>query len=383
MTDRLPGAKFLVFALVCAVSAVWLVLVTGNLRLFPDTVSYEAVLADAQGLTDSDSVHLAGVRVGRVTDIAVERGNAVVTFNVDRDVAPTESWEVGVRWRNVIGNRYLYLYPVGEGAPLAPDGRIPVEQSRPQADIGVFFNRITPLLRAIDAEQQNILLAALNEALAGSEERTQRLVADLGSLTGTLADREDEIRSVIEQGTNLLTAYAERDEEIRAFLDDFADVSSTLEARNDELVDAVTDIGEVQRELGDLLADNDEEIRSLTGELATVTDVIGRNRDELERALGNTRHGFATYMLISRWGQWFNVRAVATQVQQDGAIVHCTTEAGGECAEPSSMHHPDAGSASRAPQALDAVAVRSLRGGGASTAGSEPGERRHAVGGEQ
>lgn len=366
MTDRWPGLKFIIFALVCAVCAAWLVLVTGNFRLFPTTETYEAVLSDATGLTDSDSVHLAGVRVGRVTDIDLERGNAVVTFNLDHDVVLTDAWEVGVRWRNVIGQRYLYLYPVGEGEPLEPGDRIPVERSRLSADIGVFFDRMTPLLRAIDPEQQNILLTALNEALEGSEERTQQLVADLGSLSGTLADREAEIRSVIEQGTNLLSAYNERDEEIQAFLDDFADVSTTLAARNDELIGSIRDIAVVQDEVADLLDDNDARVRSLTRELNTITDVIGRNRDALDEALGNTRQGFATYMLISRWGQWFNVRAVATQVQQDGTIVHCETEAGGPCAEPSSQQHPDhpsqSASASAEPMALDAVAGSALRG---------------------
>lgn len=334
MSDRRPGLKFLIFALICAVSAAWLIQVTGNFRFFASTNTYEAVMPDASGLNVSDSVHISGVRKGRVEGIELERGHAVVTFTLDTDVIPTDTWETGVRWRNVIGQRYLYLYPTGAGEPLDPGDRIPAERARPPADIALFFERITPLLRAIDPEQQNIVLAALNEAFAGKEERTQQLIADLGSLTTTLASREPEIRSVIEHGSAFLGAYAERDEQIRVFLDDFAAVSDTLAARNDELLGAVADIAEVQRQLADLLEANDADIRRLTDELDTMTASLMTDGFAVERALATAQDGLGVYMLISRWGQWFNIRAVAIQVHDDaGRVIYCQTEAGGTCAE--------------------------------------------------
>jgi len=365
MSDRRPGLKFGVFALLCALCAVWLVSVTGNIRFLARTTGYEALLDDVTGLAKRDSVLLAGVRVGTVKEITVDRGKALVRFDVNRDLKLTDRWEVGVRWRSVIGQRFFYLYPVGGGEPLEPGARIGLDHSRPSADIGRFFERLTPLLEAIDPVQQNKLLAALNQALDGKEARVQELVSDLGSLSSTLADREDRIRTVIGQGAALLEAYASRDEQIRSFLSDFADVSSTLRARNDTLVGAIDDIGDAQARFAEILEANDADIRTSIDSLAAVTSRVSTHREDFEKAVSTLRDGFATYMLISRWGQWFNVRAVATQVQENGEVVSCQAENGEPCSVPnSSGGQANASSVPTHYPALPVIAVAALQGGG-------------------
>jgi phospholipid/cholesterol/gamma-HCH transport system substrate-binding protein len=329
MAETRPGLKFIIFAIVCSIGAAWLVMVTGNYRLFPSTENYFAEMSDVTGLAPGDDVRVAGVRAGRVNSISLERGVAVVEFNLDDDIAIRDTWESGLRWRNVIGQRYLYLYPIGDGERLEPGDRLPAVNSRPVADVGEFFNRITPLLQAIDPEQQNIVMEALNEALVGREERVQELITSLGSLTGTLAEREPEIRSLIANANDLLAEFAAREAELTQFFDDFADVSDTLAARNDELIGAVVDIADVQDEFAGMLERNDAEIRALLDDLDSITDVVAVNRDEIEQALTTTPMGFATYMMISRRGQWFDVRGVAAQVQaSDGTLLVCEAERG-------------------------------------------------------
>jgi len=343
MSDRRPGLKFVLFSFLCVAAAAYISSVTGNVSIrnltsiFDDRVTYSAELADVAGLYPGDQVRLAGVPVGRVESIDVERGNAVVEFAVEPDVVPTDTWEAGARWRNVIGQRYLYLYDVEGGQPLAEGARIPVERTRPVADISAFFNELTPLLEAIDPQEQNKLLGALNTALVGREGEIQELATDLGSLGNTIADEEATVERVLDQGNALLAQYNERSQELSAFLADFASVGGTLRARNDELIGAITDIGEVQAQFGDLVEGNDEVLIGLVEELEVITASIGDNRGDFEESLSNLRDGFATYNLISRYGQWFNVRIVATQVQSEDGVIFCRTEAGTSCSEPNSV----------------------------------------------
>lgn len=339
MTDRFPGVKFGIFAVLCLVAAGYIVSITGNIRRLPfvsETGSYEAVLDNASGLFVGDDVRLAGVPVGRVQQIRIERGNAVVTFQVDDEVEIRDTWEVGARWRNIIGQRFLYLYKVGEGAPLQPGDRIPVERSRPVADVARFFNELTPLLEAIDPQQQNKLLTALNTSLDTREGTVQELVRDFSALSNTLADEEPAIRSVLDQGSTLLAEYNQRDEQFRAFFTDLASVGDVLAVRNDEFLGAISDITEVQRQLGGLVQANDEELSRILDDLDVITGSIGEHRTDFEEALGNTRDGLAVYNLISRWGQWFNVRAVAFQTQENGQVTYCQTENNVPCSAPNS-----------------------------------------------
>ncbi len=337
MTDRLPGLKFMLFMLVCVVAAGWVLSVTGNYRWLPlvtPTTTYEAELRDATGLRVGDDVRLSGVPVGRVTDLTVEQGTPVVTFSLRDKVQPTDTWESGPRWRNVTGQRYLYLYDTGGGEPLEPGDRLPVERSRTAADIDRFLSQITPLLRAIDAEQQNKLVGALNTALIGREEQVQELVADLGSLSREVADTEPQLRTVLREGNALLAEYNRREAELDQFIDDLASVSGTLRSRNDELLGAVSDIAEVQRRFGDLLRDNDAHLRGLIDDTDVIVGSIGNQLDDFASSVELSGEGFATYMLISRWGEWFNVRAVAVMAAMGNEVLYCQTEGGTACNEP-------------------------------------------------
>ena len=348
LAERHPAIKFILFGVVCAVCAGWLVQQTGNIRFFASTNTYEAVLDDVSGLVDQDSVLLSGVRVGEVDRIDIERGKAVVTFTVDDDIEVRDTWEVGARWRNVTGQRFFYVYPVGDGDVLEPGSRIPLEQSRAVADIGLFFERLTPLLRAIDPEQQNRVVEALNTALAGKEERTQQLVADLGSLTNTLADQDAKISRVLQQGDSLLQSYAERRDSIGEFFDEFSDVSETLARRDDQLIAAISDISDVQEELANLIERNDAEINDVVSQLEVITGTVSGNRQDFERAIATAKDGLAVYMLISRYGQWFNVRLVAVQVQDQGRVIFCRTEADGPCSMPNEANPSNGGDGEQA-----------------------------------
>jgi len=315
--------------------------VTGNIsysRVLPfldDTRKFEAELENVDGLYPADQVRLSGVPVGRVDEIRVEEGRAIVTFSVEPEANITDTWEVGARWRNVIGQRYLYLYENPGGTELESGDRIPVERTRPVADIARFFDTFTPVLEALDAEQQNKLLRSLNEAFVGREERIQELVTDFGRFGNTVADEEQAVRGVLRDGNSLLAEYNARSEELSTWLTELAAVGETLNARNGELLDAVEDIATVQQEFGDLLEANDEEIIGLMDNLDVATDMVGAQRSELDATMGNLRDGLAVYMLISRFGQWFNVRGVAAQVQDGrGNIIYCQTEAGAPCADP-------------------------------------------------
>jgi phospholipid/cholesterol/gamma-HCH transport system substrate-binding protein len=377
MTDRVPGLKFILFSLVCLVAASWIASVTGNISRIPflgRANTFEAVLEEAAGLAVGDDVRIAGVDIGRVNGIAVERGDAVVTFEIETDYEPTTTWQAGARWRNVIGQRFLYLYPNPGGAPLVPGdlgsggaGRIPVEQSVEVADLAQFVATLTPLLEAIDPEAQNKVTSALNEVLVGRDQTIQSLVTNLSELSATVAGQAPEVRAVVANANLLLSEYNGREAQLTGLLDQLSLVADTLANRNGEVLDAAVDLADVQRQLGDLIEANDQGLIESAESIRRLTDSIAQQRSSFEDSVASLRQGLASYMLTSRMGEWFNVRSVAVQVQDQGAIVSCQTETGTTCAFPSDPRHPSAqpgsttatsGEAvSLAPQRLDALAV--------------------------
>lgn len=307
MSGAYPLLKFGLFAAACLVGAAFLVMELGNIDLFEDRSVYEAAMPDAGGLLVNDPVKIAGVEVGKVESIDVERGHAIVRFSVRDDRRLGDGTQIGVRWRNLLGLRFLYVYPDGEGH-LEPGHRFEAEQIRTPPDLTAFLGRLTPVMRALDPEVSNIVVEALAESLSGREQEVQSLIASSGSLLNDLADRSEETGRAIEHGAELIDAYADRESELRDLISSFAEVAATVEERNDALVDAVTRIADAELELDRLVAENESDIRGTLAGLDGVGSVLSVNHDELQRIFAYTGTGIVQYHRISRWGQWFNIR---------------------------------------------------------------------------
>ena len=123
--------KLAVYSLGCLVVLGWLVSIVGNTAFFAERSGYEAELDDATGLRVNDAVKIAGVEVGAVTGIDIEHGHAVVSFEVDDGTVLPASTRSGIRWRSVLGQKYLYLYPGERRSPAGARGPHPDRAVRP------------------------------------------------------------------------------------------------------------------------------------------------------------------------------------------------------------------------------------------------------------
>jgi phospholipid/cholesterol/gamma-HCH transport system substrate-binding protein len=342
MSGSSPLLKFGIFAAACLLGAAILVMELGNIDPFERRDTYEVVLPDAAGLLENDPVKIAGVEVGKVDSIVIERGQAVATFTVRRDRRLGVDSEIGVRWRNLLGLRFLYVYPAGDGE-LEPGHRFGPERVRTSTDLTAFLGRLTPVMRALDPEVSNVVVEALAETLSGREQEVQDLVANAGALLDELADRSQETARVITHGAELVDAYADREEELRALISSFSEVAATVSERNDALIDAIGTIADAEAELERLVADNEAEIRGSLDALDRIGGILSINHDELQRIFAYTGTGIVQYHRISRWGQWFNIRVPGLSAGEETM----TTERGAEL--PPRMSPDDGGEYSRPP----------------------------------
>src|SRR4029079_15967648 len=86
-----------------------LAIVIGNLS-FGSKQTYRAVFVDATGLVKGDDVRIAGVKVGSVENTSfVSRTRAMVTCDVQPGTALMRSTHADIRYRNLVGQRYIAL----------------------------------------------------------------------------------------------------------------------------------------------------------------------------------------------------------------------------------------------------------------------------------
>src|SRR5687768_18514505 len=93
-----------------------LVVIMGSFGFGPQS-EYKAIFSSASELTKGNQVRIAGVVVGKVTDVEIyRRDQAMVTFKVDDDVPLTRDSRANIRFLNLIGDRYMSLSEGKKGA---------------------------------------------------------------------------------------------------------------------------------------------------------------------------------------------------------------------------------------------------------------------------
>jgi phospholipid/cholesterol/gamma-HCH transport system substrate-binding protein len=302
--------KLVLFAAACLTLTGWLALKIGNIHLFAKQSGYSAVLSDATGLRAGDAVEIAGVKVGQVTSVGVQRGSALVTFALDRDVRIRTSTGVGIRWLDVLGDKVLYLYPGQDGTYLATGGQLPESNDVADGSVGALLDAMSPFLGAIDPQQANEFVVAVSDALDGNEAGISSLLNHAASVSTTLGDDNAEIGAVIDEYQQVAGALASHRGDIATVLDNIATLAHGLAGHNATLDTMVGDLAAVTKDLGGLLASNKS---NLDGTISNV-DAVAREVEQHEGALAQTLRtlpsGLAPYEEISSYGQWFEIQVV-------------------------------------------------------------------------
>jgi phospholipid/cholesterol/gamma-HCH transport system substrate-binding protein len=292
---------------------------------------YELVarFGDVAGLHSGDTVKLAGVGVGRVQHIEVDHGEAVVRFEVDEEVRLPADSTVAVRWRNLIGQRYLALAPGSADAQLE-DGDT-VTRADDVVDLGQLVNQLAPLAQAVSPEQVNRILTTLLEAFDGNEATFDGLVRDFDTVLASLAERDDTISQLIDDYAAITGAVASRDAQIDQMVQNLVAIASTF-SENDALLDrAVVELAGVSEGLDHLLSTGASDLGDALEHLAVLTRTAAGNVTQLESAFANLPELFEEVFPALNRGEYLRVSVL------------CLTLQTGQCPYPTALSGPPGG----------------------------------------
>jgi len=91
------------------------------------------VFSNVGGLKVGSSVEIAGVNVGRVTNVLLDNYQAHVILNFRNDLKIQEDAIASVKTRGLIGEKYIEITPGGAEEIIKPGGRI--RETMPPIDI--------------------------------------------------------------------------------------------------------------------------------------------------------------------------------------------------------------------------------------------------------
>ena len=285
--------RLALFALASLVCLGWLASnigqVTGPAGAFHKTYSLTANFSDATGLVGGDEVRLAGVRIGKVTGVKVDKGQAVVGLKVDKAYKLPASSRFELHWKNLLGQRYVQVVPPPDATPTGPafagGAKIATDRTQAAADLSELLNQTQPLLARLDTDRLNRVMATMAAAMQGREGELNQAIGDSAQLVDTLSARADVIGKSISEFATLLDGIASHDTEVKQLLDSLSQTSQVLANKAQDLGDAAGKTGEFSSSLARVLAANQGDFDTVFGQTKTILDRIVANKDVLDKTL--------------------------------------------------------------------------------------------------
>jgi phospholipid/cholesterol/gamma-HCH transport system substrate-binding protein len=250
-----------------------------------DFTDVEAELSSAQAVTpgQGQTVNVAGVEVGEISRVRLERGKAIVTLRLEEGSVPVfRDASVLLRPKSGLKDMVAELTPGTSAAGRLGDGeRIPMGQTLPDVNLD-------EILSALDADTRTYLVMLLDNgaeglrgngrALANTIRRFEPTARDTRRIAQGLATRRRNLRRVIHNFSLLVEELGGADDQLAEFVENSNAVFASL-ARQD------ASLRETLRELPSALTAT----RSALGKAEALGEELGPTLQDLRpaaRALG-------------------------------------------------------------------------------------------------
>jgi phospholipid/cholesterol/gamma-HCH transport system substrate-binding protein len=336
MLDKRTAAdltKLLIFIVVTTLATGVLVVTIGNLS-FSGAQQYKAVFADATGVVKGDDIRVAGVKVGTVKDVAItDRTRALITFSVDDTTQVTGATHATIKYRNLVGQRYIALtQEVGATSKLADGATIPISRTAPALDLTVLFNGFKPLFQALSPADINQLSYEIVQVFQGEGGTLESLLTHTASVTSTLADRDQVISALVDNLSEVLDHVADRDTQLNQLITTFRTFVSGLNTDRDAILGSLDQISQLSVQTASLVKGIRSPLVDDIANLRELTANIQRNRSELDRALQVMPIKLEKVGRTAIYGSWFNFYLCQFQgkVKLPGLTVPVTYNTGSE-----------------------------------------------------
>lgn len=273
-----------------------------DLPLVGGSRTYTAYFADSAGLADGNEVHLAGVKVGEVTEVSLDGDRVLVEFTADQQLGTATS--AAIQIKTLLGEKYLKVTPRGDGS-LDPDKPIPLARTRTPIDVTQAFTRLTEQTGQLDTAQLAKSFRVLSRSMQGASPHMDKALDGLSKLSKTIASRDAKLERLLRNAGDVSKVVADRSEQVRKLVSDGNLLLAELQRRKEAISALLDGTRKLSEQLRGLVADNRKELRPALAELDKLTRMLRDNQDKLRHSIKAMAPYVRAFTNAVGTGEWF------------------------------------------------------------------------------
>ncbi|MBG0829646.1 MCE family protein [Planomonospora sp. ID67723] len=276
----------------------------GNLGLLEGGYTMSAILPDSAGLRSGNDVRVAGVPVGKVTEVRADygKGHVVVTWKVDDGIRLGPQTRAEITLSNLLGGRYVKLTgPVTRPYmdELPEEQRlIPMERTSTPTLITDALKDATRLLDRLDTDSVDKLLQELSELEPAPQGRVSKLLDNIGELSEIISESEPELQRLLDNGNKIMKVLESKDEQLGRLIDSIEIMLDELRLRRDELKSFLGEGSDLVNSITALVTEHEKNLIAVMNDVTAISNRLdstsGKNLNSVLTWVGPTFSGLAT-----------------------------------------------------------------------------------------
>lgn len=245
--------------------------------------TYHAKFGEAAGIKPGDEVRVAGVKVGKVTDVTLDGTQVDVAFQV-KDARLGDETSAAIKIKSLLGQKFLALDPQGRD-DLDPSDPIAMSRTTTPYDVTDAFGDLSTNIDTIDTAKLEESFEVLADAFRDTPASVRDLVDGLSAVSKTISSRDQQIAELLDATTEISGTLAGRKDDIAALIQDGNLLLAELISRHDAITALLNGTSRLGTQVQGLVADNTDTLKPALDQLDRVSTILQDNASELDQGL--------------------------------------------------------------------------------------------------
>jgi phospholipid/cholesterol/gamma-HCH transport system substrate-binding protein len=260
-----------------------------SLPFMPQGKQYEAYFSDAGGISPGSDVRVSGIKVGKVSDVALAGDTAKVSFTVNRDVKVGNESLVAIKTDTVLGQKSLAVTPKGSGTATV----IPLGRTTTPYTLNTALQDLGHNVSELDKPRFEEALQTLTDTLRDATPQLRGALDGVANLSRTINKRDEALQQLLMHAKRVSDLLAQRAGQVNQLVTDGNQLFAALDERRQALSDLIGGIRGVSEQLSGFVADNRREFKPALEKLKLVLGNLLERKDHISEALRRLP-GYAT-----------------------------------------------------------------------------------------
>ncbi len=284
------GIKVRLVAFV-VLSAMGILYVGGSYLGFVDQIlgrgyTVHVLLPSSGGLFEGSEVTYRGVKIGKVSKMAVDRNGLKVDLALKQDTKVPADSPVSVHNLSVVGEQYITFEPVSKQGPMLRNGDT-VRGTKDSLPVGedVLLQDLSRFVSSVDGRSLNTVVSELGNMFRDNATPLRSMVDSTNEFIKAARENLPETIALLDNAQTVLQTQQDNSANIQAFARDLADVTGTLATSDANIRKVLAEAGPSADELIKLVHTLRTVLPPFLLHLVSVTNVLDARLPGLEQLL--------------------------------------------------------------------------------------------------